>query len=53
VLVVFPHLSKGFSLLHDLLKILSIYSEKKVDRVGSVYYTRIPSVIAYEHLILK
>ena len=44
VIVVFPHLSKGPSLLQDLLKFLSICSEKKIDRVGSVYYTRIPPV---------
>jgi hypothetical protein len=53
VIVVFPHLSNGLSLLQDLLKFLSICSEKKIDNVGSVYYTRIPPSYPNEYLILK
>lgn len=53
MIVVFPHLSKGLSLLQDLLKFLSIYSEKKIDRVGvGILHSHSPSY-PDEYLVLK
>jgi hypothetical protein len=52
---VFPNLSKGLSLLQDLLKFLSMYSEKKIDRVAMIYDTRIRlvtlmSILSYSQI---